>query len=71
MAELFYWDETEELFKGRRPTEPANCTHLWRGRLPSDIGVGKHEVDVRMIDMYGKKQVNGGGKASYEPEQCL
>lgn len=54
LAELLRWDETEEMFKGRRPTEPANCTHLWRIHLPGDIGVGSHHVEVRATDMYGK-----------------
>ncbi|MGK9121062.1 calcineurin-like phosphoesterase C-terminal domain-containing protein [Olivibacter jilunii] len=66
VAELFHWDETEEMFKGRRPTEPANCTHLWRGRLPGDIGTGQHEVEVRATDMYGKTHIQ---KSTYRIEE--
>lgn len=66
LAELLHWDETEKMFKGRRPTEPANCTHLWRIHLPGDIGVGGHQIEVRATDMYGKTHVQ---KSTYRIEE--
>jgi hypothetical protein len=53
-AELLRWDDTEEMFRGRRPTEPADCSHLWRSRLPGDAGIGTHKIEVRGTDMFDR-----------------
>ncbi len=52
--ELYKWDTTEELLSGRRPSNPENCTHLWRGPVPRGLAVGEHQIDVRATDMFGK-----------------
>lgn len=67
IAELFHWDETEDMFKGRRPTEPANCTHLWRDHLPGDIGIGTHQIEVKATDIYGKMHIQ---KSTYRIEEA-
>jgi hypothetical protein len=48
------WDESDTLFKGRRPTESADCKHLWMATLPCDLGVGSHSIEVRAIDLFGR-----------------
>lgn len=48
------WDEADTLFKGRRPTESADCKHLWKAPLPCNIGVGTHQIEVRATDMWGR-----------------
>lgn len=55
VAELYRWDTATELFAGRRPTEPANCTHLWSAPLPNrDKALGVHRIEVRATDDYGR-----------------
>jgi hypothetical protein len=39
---------------GKRLPDPAVCYHLWRGALPSDLGVGRHRLQVRATDPDGK-----------------
>lgn len=54
-VELVYeWDTTNELIPGRRSSNPINCTHLWRGKIPTDLHVGKHQIEVKATDMYGQ-----------------
>ena len=39
---------------GKRLPDPAVCYHLWRGALPSDLGVGRHLLQVRATDPGGR-----------------
>lgn len=48
------WDTTEELFPGRRPSNPVNSTHLWRGSIPTNLGVGVHQIEVKATDRFGR-----------------
>jgi hypothetical protein len=48
------WDESDTLFKGRRPTESADCKHLWTAPLPCNIGIGTHNIEVRATDLFGR-----------------
>lgn len=66
VSELYKWDDADELFRGRRPTEPANCTHLWRAPLPGNLGVGQHQIEVRATDVFGRTFVH---KSSYRIEE--
>ncbi len=59
------WDETDTLFKGRRPTEAADCKHLWKAPLPISPGIGTHQIEVRATDMYGRTY---SAKSSYRIE---
>jgi hypothetical protein len=60
------WDESDVLFKGRRPTEAADCNHLWTGQLPCDIGLGTHRIEVRATDQFGRTFTQ---KSSYRIEE--
>ncbi|SEK27572.1 calcineurin-like phosphoesterase C-terminal domain-containing protein [Parapedobacter koreensis] len=55
VAELYRWDTADTLFRGRRPTEPANCSHLWMAPLTNDRGLGTHRIQVRATDDYGRQ----------------
>jgi hypothetical protein len=57
------WDYIDEVRPGRRPSHPVRCTHLWRASIPSDLPVGKHDVEVRATDRYGK---TSGASERYE-----
>ncbi|MDR2026569.1 MAG: calcineurin-like phosphoesterase C-terminal domain-containing protein [Prevotellaceae bacterium] len=48
------WDYIEEVRQGRRPSNPVRCTHLWHANIPSNLPAGKHTVEVRTTDRYGK-----------------
>lgn len=54
LAQNTMWDESDTLFRGRRPTESADCKHLWKAPLPCDIGIGTHQIEVRATDMFGR-----------------
>lgn len=47
------WDVTEKYLKGRRPSNPEYCTHLWQTRIPHNLKPGLHVVYVRATDKYG------------------
>ena len=52
--ETFKWDFTEVLLNGRRPSDPVICNHLWIGRIPVDLPVGEHIIEVKVKDMFGR-----------------
>lgn len=39
---------------GRKLPEPAKCSHIWVGNLPSSIPKGSHAIQVRTTDMFGQ-----------------
>lgn len=63
---VFEWELAEELMPGRRSSDPEECTHLWRGKILSDLPVGNHTIDIEATDMFGKKHKASG---SYRIEQ--
>lgn len=54
LSTLMQFDQTEKLLNGRRPSNAEASTHLWRGKLPSNLPVGRHEIEIRATDRYGK-----------------
>lgn len=48
------WDISDDLLKGRRPSNPVPSTHLWSASLPNKLGVGEHVLEVRWTDVSGK-----------------
>ncbi|MTG98174.1 MULTISPECIES: calcineurin-like phosphoesterase C-terminal domain-containing protein [Myroides] len=54
-AEVQKYDLTDELLGGRKPSNPINSSHLWSAKLPFNIGVGEHTVEVRVKDMFGRE----------------
>jgi len=50
----YRWDQTEELFPGRRPSAAVNSTHIWRGSIPTNLPAGEHQIEVRATDMFGR-----------------
>lgn len=51
---VYSWDLSDTLIKGRRPSNPIDSKHLWHGSLPTKINAGKHDVEVKATDMFGK-----------------
>ncbi|WP_439488812.1 calcineurin-like phosphoesterase C-terminal domain-containing protein [Algoriphagus sp.] len=58
LVDLFEWDVTEELIEGRRPSNPAQSKHLWRGAIPAKLKAGEHVVRIQATDRFG--QVHSG-----------
>jgi len=54
LGSLFRWDTMEDLVPGRRPSNAVNSTHLWQGRIPTNLEVGEHRIEVRATDMFGR-----------------
>ena len=54
-ASVQKYDLAEELLSGRRPSNPIKSSHLWRGKLPFNLGVGEHKVVIRVKDRYGRE----------------
>lgn len=54
LADVMEWDFMEKLSPGRRPSNPVNSTHLWRGSIPTNLPIGKHTITVRAKDMFGR-----------------
>lgn len=53
-AYVYKWDSIDSLIPGRRPSNPVKSTHLWRASFPSDLPLGKHTLEVRVKDTYGR-----------------
>ena len=46
-------DDLAEALRGYdRSPEAEPTTHLWRGALPTDVGIGEHVVEVRAFDAW-------------------
>ncbi len=54
VREIVDWDFTDELFPGRRPSNPTESSHTWTGFLPTDLEAGDHTVYIRAHDMFGR-----------------
>lgn len=53
LAEVAEWKSiTDKTKKARRPSNPAKSTHLWKGKLPTDITPGEHIIEVKATDIY-------------------
>lgn len=54
VKEIFEWDLADELFPGRRPSNPIRSTHLWRGNIPTKLAPGEHIIEIKAKDMFGR-----------------
>lgn len=60
------WDLSDTLLTGNRPGKPKECRHLWSAGLPNNLEPGRHTVEVRATDMFGREFIQ---KESYEVRQ--
>lgn len=60
---LHEWDYSEILLDGSRPPNPALCSHLWRGSIPTFLPVGEHTIEIKAKDMFGRELTQ---KSSYK-----
>lgn len=66
IAELYRWDTSETMIPGRRPTEAADCAHLWWAPLTNTRPLGSHSIEVRAQDDYGQTFIQ---KSSFRIEE--
>lgn len=52
---VYKWDITENIFEGRRPSNPALSSHIWVGGFTNKLKTGSHKVEVRVVDMFGQE----------------
>ena len=45
-------DLAEHLLSFDRSVQAEVSPHLWRGALPTDLGIGEHRIDVRTFDRW-------------------
>lgn len=48
------WDTAETLPDGVRPSNPVNCFHLWKARVPTNVESGENVITVRVKDKLGR-----------------
>jgi len=53
-AMRYIWDHADTLPKGTRPSNPVNCYHLWKARVPTNVPVGENTIYVRVKDKLGR-----------------
>lgn len=51
-AKVQKYDLSPTLVDGKRPSNPVDSPHLWSARIPSNLSVGTHQVEVRTKDMF-------------------
>lgn len=52
--EVLKFDNATALKEARRPSNPTLSTHIWSFRLPANLSIGQHVIEVKAKDMYGK-----------------
>jgi hypothetical protein len=50
----YTWDHAETLPKGSRPSNPVNCYHLWKARVPTNVPAGTNTIHIRVKDKLGR-----------------
>lgn len=53
-SDIYNWDLSEVLIQGKRPSNPIQSKHLWRGDIPAKLEIGQHTIEVEATDMFGK-----------------
>jgi len=53
-TDFYEWDQSEELIPGRRSSNPIESKHLWRGKIPTNLEIGAHKIEIKATDQFGK-----------------
>lgn len=48
------WDTADQLLPGKRPSNPVTSSHLWKTRVPNNLPLGIHKIEIRVIDMFDR-----------------
>lgn len=53
---MYYtWNRSDETKTTRWPSAPVYSTHIWKSRIPSNLPVGEHQIEVKAIDLFGNE----------------
>lgn len=52
---LHEWDVSETLLDNKRPSNPDDSKHIWFAGIPTHLDVGKHTIQVKVTDRYGRE----------------
>ncbi|MCW9708680.1 calcineurin-like phosphoesterase family protein [Fodinibius salsisoli] len=52
------WDGATSLPDGKRPSNPIESSHLWKGGVPNNLPLGEQVIEVRVTDMFGRTFTN-------------
>lgn len=58
MVNMYRWYTSETAIADKRPSEPLPSTHSWQARLPVNLPVGEHKVEIRAKHFLGKTYIN-------------
>ncbi|UYW01005.1 calcineurin-like phosphoesterase family protein [Flavobacterium agricola] len=58
LSQYYQWDLATNGIKERRPSQAMLSSHLWRTNIPKNLSAGKHTVEVKATDMYGKTTIS-------------
>lgn len=52
--ELLKFDNASQLIEARRPSNPEISSHIWEVKIPNNLSIGEHHIEIKATDMYGK-----------------
>jgi hypothetical protein len=50
-----YWEDSNGILPGDKPSSPDKCYHLWKAFLPLNLPKGFRTIEVEATDVFGKK----------------
>ncbi len=56
-TEVHECDLTEELIPKRRSSNPIESKHLWRGKIPTNLDIGEHKIEIKATDQFRKYNI--------------
>jgi len=69
VALVYEWDTKTELMAGRRSSNPIVSNHLWRGSIPTKLEIGRHKIEIKATDMFGKEYTETSSYSLEAPKQ--
>lgn len=60
---FYKWDMSEQIINGKRPSKSIKSTHLFVGKIPTNLEQGTYKVKVKATDIYGKEHY---GETTYK-----
>lgn len=70
-ASVMERDLMEQLEPGRRPPNPVDATHHYRGSIPTNLPLGKHIITIRAGDIFGRTFTKTSNYMVAEPAAYL
>jgi len=53
---MYYtWNRSDDIKDTRWPSEPVSSTHIWKVKIPSNLSVGEHQIEVKATDIFKRE----------------